>query len=85
MRARTGDNDRRAKSFGRAALVRGTGEAAPAITDHKSEIEVATPVPRTSAARPNDLARLSLSPVRARIQLGWSPFTSLKDGLATLR
>ena len=45
----------------------------------------ASPVPRTSAARPNDLARLSLSPVRARIQLGWSPFTSLKDGLATLR
>jgi len=42
-------------------------------------------VPRTSAARPNDLARMSLSPVRARIQLGWSPFTSLDAGLATLR
>jgi UDP-glucose 4-epimerase len=45
----------------------------------------ASPVPRTSAARPNDLARMSLSPVRARIQLGWSPFTSLEAGLATLR
>jgi UDP-glucose 4-epimerase len=45
----------------------------------------ASPVPRTSAARPNDLARMSLSPVRARIQLGWSPFTSLEVGLATLR
>lgn len=41
--------------------------------------------PRTSSARPNDIARFSLSPVRARIQLGWSPFTLLKDGLAGLR
>lgn len=41
--------------------------------------------PRTSTARPHDLARLSLSPVRARIQLGWSPFTALESGLATLR
>ncbi|MEY4633220.1 MAG: UDP-glucose 4-epimerase [Actinomycetota bacterium] len=41
--------------------------------------------PRSSAARPHDLARLSLSPVRARIQLGWSPFTALEAGLATLR
>lgn len=41
-------------------------------------------VPRTSTARPNDLARLALSPVRARIQLGWSPFTALVDGLKTL-
>lgn len=41
--------------------------------------------PRTSTARPNDLTRLSLSPVRARIQLGWSPATKLRDGLNTLR
>lgn len=41
--------------------------------------------PRAAAARPHDIARLSLSPVRARIQLGWSPFTALKDGLARLR
>lgn len=41
--------------------------------------------PRTSTARPHDLSRLSLSPVRARIQLGWAPFTSLEEGLATLR
>lgn len=41
--------------------------------------------PRTSAARPHDLTRMSLSPVRARIQLGWSPFTTLEAGLATLR
>ena len=41
--------------------------------------------PRVAAARPNDIVRLSLSPVRARIQLGWSPFTSLAQGLAQLR
>lgn len=44
-----------------------------------------SPVPRTAAARPNDIVRLGLSPVRARIQLGWSPFTPLKEGLASLR
>lgn len=41
--------------------------------------------PRSAAARPHDIVRLSLSPVRARIQLGWSPSTSLRDGLAGLR
>jgi UDP-glucose 4-epimerase len=44
-----------------------------------------SPVPRTASARPNDIVRLALSPVRARIQLGWSPFTLLKDGLASMR
>jgi UDP-glucose 4-epimerase len=43
------------------------------------------PVPRSAAERPSDIARLSLSPVRARIQLGWSPFTTLEQGLASLR
>jgi UDP-glucose 4-epimerase len=44
------------------------------------------PAPRVSAARPHDVTRCALSPVRARIQLGWSPFTDLEDGLAeTLR
>lgn len=41
--------------------------------------------PHQSAGRPQDLVRLSLSPVRARIQLGWSPFTALDAGLASLR
>lgn len=44
-----------------------------------------SPTPRTASARPHDIVRLGLSPVRARIQLGWSPFTALKDGLASLR
>lgn len=41
--------------------------------------------PRSGTARPDDLQRIALSPVRARIQLGWSPFTKLKDGLKGLR
>jgi UDP-glucose 4-epimerase len=44
----------------------------------------ASPAPHVSTARPHDLVRLALSPVRARIQLGWSPFTSLENGVATL-
>jgi hypothetical protein len=52
MRARTGDNDNRAKSLGRAALVLGTGDAAPAITDHRSAIDVATPVPTLTTSPP---------------------------------
>lgn len=46
---------------------------------------LAAPAPRNAAERPHDIARLSLSPVRARIQLGWSPFTTLEQGLASLR
>lgn len=33
---------------------------------------------------PDDLARFAVSPVRARIHLGWSPWTELGDGLAAL-
>ncbi|MDQ3737639.1 MAG: NAD-dependent epimerase/dehydratase family protein [Actinomycetota bacterium] len=36
----------------------------------------------TSRPRPDDLARFAVSPVRARIQLAWSPWTALADGLA---
>lgn len=43
-----------------------------------------SPAPRSASQRPNDLARLALSPTRARIQLGWSPFTPLRDGLSRL-
>lgn len=35
-------------------------------------------------ARPGDLSRSAVSPVRARIHLAWSPFTTLEEGLATL-
>jgi len=36
-------------------------------------------------ARPGDLQRTAVSNVRAKIQLGWSPWTSLHDGLAVIR
>lgn len=36
-------------------------------------------------AGPDLLARFALSPVRARIHLGWSPWTSLADGIALTR
>jgi UDP-glucose 4-epimerase len=35
-------------------------------------------------ARRDELARFAVSPVRARIHLAWSPWTSLDDGLARL-
>ncbi len=63
----------------------GTGTAT-SLLDVWSTMAGATALaPRAAAARPNDIVRLSLSPVRARIQLGWSPFTALKDGLSSLR
>ncbi|MFM8626199.1 MAG: NAD-dependent epimerase/dehydratase family protein [Actinomycetota bacterium] len=63
----------------------GTGQAVSIADLWDTMGGAASPAPRTSAARPNDLVRLSLSPTRARIQLGWSPFTALRDGLARLR
>lgn len=35
-------------------------------------------------ARPGELDRIALDPSRARIHLGWSPFTPLADGLAAV-
>lgn len=43
------------------------GEGAPAIRD---------------PARASELTRFALSPVRARIHLGWAPWTTLAEGLA---
>jgi UDP-glucose 4-epimerase len=63
----------------------GTGVATSIIDLWSIMGGASSPVPRSAAARPNDVVRLSLSPVRARIQLGWSPFTPLAEGLSTLR
>jgi UDP-glucose 4-epimerase len=41
--------------------------------------------PAIVAGRADDLPRFAVSPVRARIHLGWSPWTSLGDGLARTR
>jgi UDP-glucose 4-epimerase len=43
------------------------------------------PPPSFVAARPGELDRFCVSPVRARIHLGWAPTTTLPDGLAALR
>lgn len=43
------------------------------------------PRPRTSSARANDVSRLALSPVRARIHLGWSAQIDLASGLGFTR
>ncbi len=39
------------------------------------------PPPVAAAARPDEIPRFALSPVRARIHLGWSPWTSVEEGL----
>lgn len=43
------------------------------------------PEPVHLPPRPDDLHRFAVSSVRARIHLGWSPWTSLEAGLAQLR
>ena len=43
------------------------------------------PVPVHTAARPDEVLRFAVSPVRARIHLGWSPWTTLADGLEVVR
>lgn len=63
----------------------GTGVATSIADLWETMGGAASPAPRTSSGRPNDLVRLALSPTRARIQLGWSPYTALREGLARLR
>jgi UDP-glucose 4-epimerase len=41
--------------------------------------------PIKAPARPDELPRFAVSPVRARIHLGWSPWTSVADGLRQTR
>lgn len=40
------------------------------------------PAPIQGPPRPDELPRFAVSPVRARIHLGWSPWTSVADGIA---
>ncbi len=37
------------------------------------------------ARRPHDISRIAVSPTRAKIQLGWSHWTSLADGLSVYK
>ncbi len=66
----------------------GTGEQTPvaelwsriaASVGGASDLE-----PTRGPARLHDVQRFAVSPVRARIHLGWSPWTDLDDGLARL-
>jgi UDP-glucose 4-epimerase len=41
--------------------------------------------PSFVAERPGELGRFCVSPVRARIHLGWAPWTTLADGVSALR
>ena len=41
--------------------------------------------PLPGPPRPDEIPRFALSPVRARIHLGWSPWTSLDEGLRQVR
>jgi UDP-glucose 4-epimerase len=43
------------------------------------------PEPVKAPPRPDELPRFALSPVRARIHLGWSPWTTVTDGLRQTR
>ncbi len=45
----------------------------------------AGPEPQLGPPRRDDLVRFAVSPVRARIHLGWSPWTGLDEGLARVR
>lgn len=40
---------------------------------------------KKGAIRPTDLTRCSVSPVRAKIALGWEPWTNLSDGIERMR
>ncbi len=44
-----------------------------------------TVLPRPLPRRADEPGRSAISPVRARIHLSWAPWTSVADGLATLR
>ena len=41
--------------------------------------------PSKAPPRGDDLVRFAVSPVRARIHLGWSPWTGLDEGLGRMR
>ena len=64
----------------------GTGEqtSIAALWERIAELVDRTDVaePIRAPARPHDVQRFAVSPVRARIHLGWSPWTSLDEGLA---
>jgi UDP-glucose 4-epimerase len=62
----------------------GTGVQTP-LRDLWARVAPEGGEPALTAARPDELARFAVSPVRARIHLGWAPWTDLDEGLMALR
>jgi UDP-glucose 4-epimerase len=62
----------------------GTG-VQTSVRDLWSQVAPGAAAAATTPARPDELGRFAVSPVRARIHLGWSPWTPLSEGLAALR
>ena len=63
----------------------GTGVQTPLLDLWQAVNGGAGPIPQFAPARPDEVQRFAVSPVRARIHLGWSPWTTLVDGLALSR
>ena len=74
----------RARHRGSGLVVNvGTG-VQTSLRDLAVLISAGGPQPTFVAEREDELHRFSVSPVRARIHLGWAPWTSLADGLAAI-
>jgi UDP-glucose 4-epimerase len=74
----------RARQRGSGLVVNvGTG-VQTSLRDLAALINAGGPQPTFVAEREDELLRFSVSPVRARIHLGWAPWTSLADGIASL-
>jgi UDP-glucose 4-epimerase len=62
----------------------GTGQQT-SLRDLWALLAPAGPPPEHVAPPVDELTRFAVSPVRARIHLGWSPWTPLTEGLAAIR
>ena len=75
----------RAGSKGSGLVVNvGTGVATPVRDVWQQVSGAAAPEPLTQPAPVDELIRFAVSPVRARIHLGWAPWTTLADGLSQI-
>ena len=75
----------RAGSKGSGLVINvGTGVATPVRDVWRQVSGAAAPEPTVEPAPIDELLRFAVSPVRARIHLGWSPWTGLSEGLAQL-
>lgn len=74
----------RARQRGSGLVVNiGTG-VQTSLRDLGRMVNAGGPEPTFVAERDDELMRFSVSPVRARIHLGWAPWTALADGLVAI-